>query len=550
MPDFKSLGLSPELLQSIQTLGYEKPTAIQAEVIPYILANPLGDIVALAQTGTGKTAAFGLPLGDLVDWKSNDTQALILSPTRELAVQITGDLKGFYANVRGANVLAVYGGAGIYDQIKGLRRGAQVVVATPGRLMDLINRKAIDLSTVRIVVLDEADEMLNMGFRDDIEEILRSVPEERAVWLYSATMPKAIEQIAKRYMREPAKFSAGKQNTAAANLAHNYYLVDGRQRYPVLKRTLDFFPDIYAIVFCQTKIETRKIAEHLEHDGYRAEALHGDLSQGQRETVMAKFRNKTISILIATDVAARGIDVDNVTHVIHFSLPDDFEAYTHRSGRTARAGKSGQAIALVTQKERYKVKQIEKSLNIQMKLIDVPSADDVLKTQMVKLAERVNAVTISPETMSSIEKFQLDQIEPMQVWAYLLSKEIAAPEKLMSGGDFNHREDSRDSRPSRDKREGRSSGGSDFHEERGSGRYTSVYVGLGQKDQMNAARILKLTCDKAGIAKNLVGKIKLFHDHAVVDIDETKANEAIDKLRGATWDNKGFRVKLMNERKR
>jgi ATP-dependent RNA helicase DeaD len=526
MSHFSLTGLSPQLLATVAELGYTKPTGIQELVIPHALMQPESDFIALAQTGTGKTAAFGLPLADLVDFDRKETQALILSPTRELALQITNDLTAFCAGNKKAHIVTVYGGAGIQDQIRQLKRGPQIVVATPGRLIDFINRRAIDLSLVKFVILDEADEMLNMGFRDDIEDILKSVPEERNVWLFSATMPKQIEQIAKRYMRNPAKFAAAKQNTTALNLTHDYFLVDGRQKYPVLKRLLDSEPDIYAIVFCQTKNDTRVVAEHLVKDGYNAEALHGDLSQSQRESVMNKFRQRVVTILVATDVAARGIDVDSVSHVIHYSLPDEFENYTHRSGRTARAGRSGKAIALVAHKEQYTIRHLEKELGLKMNKIPIPSGIDVLQNKIQTFKTRIEETVVTEAIVKAIEDNGLMETDVLKLLAFLFKKENIDLE-MKDDRDLNHIKDSRDSR------EPMMPGG----------QFVPVYIGLGKHNNMNAGRIMKLVCDKAGVPRTGIGRIRLFHDHAEVGISENLLEKAMDKLRKTKWDDRPFKVK-------
>ena len=333
---FKELGLLKPVLDAITELGFESPTPIQEKVIPTLLSDSC-DIVALAQTGTGKTAAFGLPLVSLIDFAERKPVALVLAPTRELCMQITSDLKTFSKNIQGANIVAVYGGASIRGQVDDLRRGAQIVVATPGRMVDIIQRGSIDLQNIKYVVLDEADEMLNMGFKEDLDFILSSASDKKNTWLFSATMPNEVLAISRNYMKNPLEITAGTKNLANENIEHNYYVTQERERYNVLKRIADFYPDIFSVVFCRTKIETQKVAEKLIKDGYNADSLHGDLSQAQRDQVMKRFRARTLQLLIATDVAARGIDVSDITHVIHFNLPDEIENYTHRSGRTARA---------------------------------------------------------------------------------------------------------------------------------------------------------------------------------------------------------------------
>ena len=398
---FNELGLNQDLLKAVADLGFENPTPIQEKTIPALLTED-ADIVALAQTGTGKTAAFGLPLLGKINSNSKKTQALILAPTRELCVQIAGDLKNFSKYVLGLHVLPVYGGAAIVNQIKDLKKGIQIVVATPGRLVDLIERKAIQLNEIQYVILDEADEMLNMGFKDDLDTILAETPFNKSVWLFSATMASEVSRIAKKYMREPIEFSVGKKNQGADKIEHVFYSVHFRDRYLALKRIADFYPDIYGLVFCRTKIETQEVADALIKDGYSADALHGDLSQAQRDFVMKRFRNKTLQMLVATDVAARGIDVDNITHVINYNLPEDDESYTHRSGRTARAGKSGISIAIVTKKDIGRIKDLERKIGKSFRKSLVPTGVEVCEKQLFHLVHKLHKVEVMDE---EIEKF-------------------------------------------------------------------------------------------------------------------------------------------------
>lgn len=398
---FEELGLNSSLMQAIHDLGYKEPTPIQQQAIP-LLTNKSTDVVALAQTGTGKTAAFGFPILNSIDASDKDTQALILAPTRELCLQITNDLKNFGKYVKGLNITAVYGGASIENQIREIKNGSQIIAATPGRLVDLIERRAVKLQTINIVVLDEADEMLNMGFKDDLDTILEQTPETKNTWLFSATMPKEVERIAKNYMNNPAEISAGKRNEGAENIKHLYYLVNQRDRYLALKRIADFYPEIFGMVFCRTKAETQQVADALIKDGYSADALHGDLSQSQRDFVMKRFRNRTLQMLVATDVAARGIDVDNITHVINYNLPEDAENYTHRSGRTARAGRSGISIAIITPKETGRIKDIERIINKKFEHASIPEGVEVCEKQLFHLVKKLHDVEVRDE---DIEKY-------------------------------------------------------------------------------------------------------------------------------------------------
>ena len=404
--NFNELGLEDSLQRAVTDLGFEEPTVIQEKAIPMLLEEEK-DLVGLAQTGTGKTAAFGLPLLQKVDTKVKKVQGLILSPTRELCVQIADDLAKF-SKYKRTSVVAVYGGASIDRQVSSIKRGAQVVVATPGRLNDLIKRRLVDLSEVRIAVLDEADEMLNMGFKDELDAILSKTPEEKKTWLFSATMVNEVRRIASNYMSNPLEISAGKANTTNKNIDHQYVVVTQRVRYEALKRVLDFNPDIFAVIFCRTKRDTQEVADKLSGDGYNSDALHGDLSQAQRDRVMKKFRDKSISILVATDVAARGIDVNDVTHVIHHQLPEDVENYTHRSGRTARAGKKGVSVALVIGKDRYKIKQLEKHTGAKFTEIIPPTAEEICEKKLFSFSQDLNASEID----ESVEKYT-DQLNEL-----------------------------------------------------------------------------------------------------------------------------------------
>ena len=391
---FKDFGIREESIRSIKELGFTKPTTIQVESIP-VLKKGLRDFIGLAQTGTGKTAAFGLPLIELVDLEKKTIQALILAPTRELCIQISNDLESYCKYLQGLNIVSIYGGSSIKLQINRIKKGAQVVVATPGRLNDLIRRKKIDLSTVKYVILDEADEMLNMGFQEDIDTILEFTPKDRKTWLFAATMPDEIYAIIGKYMHDPFEITAGIKNAGADNIEHIYYVVHERDRYTALKRILDVNPDIFAIVFCRTKIGTQEIAEKLIKDGYNADSIHGDLSQVQRDKVMKHYREKSLQLLVATDVAARGIDVNNVSHVINYQLPDETEIYTHRSGRTARAGKSGITISIINTKDMGKIRYIEKHINKKFIYSKVPGGVEVCEQQLLALMKRIKTVEIN-----------------------------------------------------------------------------------------------------------------------------------------------------------
>ncbi|QEE50902.1 DEAD/DEAH box helicase [Flavobacterium alkalisoli] len=396
MNKFEQLGLNESLLRAINDLGFENPSEVQEKAIPLLLEKDT-DIVALAQTGTGKTAAFGFPLIQKIDAENKNTQALILSPTRELCLQITNEIKLYSKYVKGLHTVAVYGGASITEQAKEIRRGAQIIVATPGRMQDMINRGLVNISKIDYCVLDEADEMLNMGFYDDIVSILSTSPTDKSTWLFSATMPQEVARIAREFMRKPLEITVGHKNSGSSTVSHEFYLVNARDRYEALKRLADANPDIFSVVFCRTKRDTQAVAEKLIENGYNAAALHGDLSQAQRDAVMKSFRNRQIQMLVATDVAARGIDVDNVTHVINYQLPDDIETYNHRSGRTGRAGKLGTSIVIITKSELRKINAIERTIKQKFEEKSIPSGIEICEIQLFHLANRIKDVEIDHE---------------------------------------------------------------------------------------------------------------------------------------------------------
>ena len=407
---FTELGLSPNILEGISRLGFETPTPVQSEVIPVILEDKR-DVVALAQTGTGKTAAFGLPLLQMLTPKSPVPQALVLCPTRELCMQITRDLQSYATALPGVRVLAVYGGADIRPQLSALERGVQVVVATPGRMLDILRRERVDFSQIDRVVLDEADEMLNMGFVEDLESILSTVPDGARTLLFSATMPREVAQIAKKYMREPVEITVGNRNARAENVNHEYYVVHARDRYDALRRIVDVYPRMYGIVFCRTRLETQDIADYLGRDGYNAEALHGDLSQHQRDAVMKHFREGQTQILVATDVAARGLDVNDLSHVINYNLPDELHSYTHRTGRTGRAGKEGIAVAIVHMREHFEIKRLERLIGQPFTRRPVPTGDEIVRARLLAFADRLQEHdTISPSVEDHLAEM-LDRLE-------------------------------------------------------------------------------------------------------------------------------------------
>lgn len=416
MTAFKALGLDEQLLQAITEMGFETPSEVQEQAIPILLQNDT-DLVALAQTGTGKTAAFGFPMLQKINVESRTTQGLILSPTRELCMQITNEMKAYGKHKKGLNVVAIYGGASITDQARQIKKGAQIIVATPGRMKDMISRNMIDISKIEYCVLDEADEMLNMGFYEDITEILSYSPQEKSTWLFSATMPKEVATIAKKFMHDPAEVTVGSKNIGSENVSHEYFVVGGRDRYSALKRLADANPEIFSVVFCRTKRDTQKVAEQLIADGYSAGAIHGDLSQNQRDIVMKQFRARQIQMMVATDVAARGIDVDNITHVINYQLPDEIETYTHRSGRTGRAGNTGISMVIVTKSEVRKIKSIEKKIQQEFIKKEIPSGMEICEMQLMHLANNIKETEINhdidvylPKINESLQGFTKEEL--------------------------------------------------------------------------------------------------------------------------------------------
>jgi ATP-dependent RNA helicase DeaD len=472
MSTFQELGLSEDLLNAIKDLGFTKPSEVQEKAIP-ILLDKEQDLVALAQTGTGKTAAFGFPMLQKIDIDSRTTQGLILSPTRELCLQITNELKLYGKYCKGLNVTAIYGGASITDQARQVKRGAQIIVATPGRMKDMISRKLVDISKIQYSVLDEADEMLNMGFYEDITDILSHTPDDKSTWLFSATMPKEVSIIAKKFMYDPTEITVGNKNESTSQVSHEYYLVNARDRYQALKRLSDANPEIFSVVFCRTKRDTQKVAENLIEDGYSAGALHGDLSQNQRDLVMKSFRNRQIQTLVATDVAARGIDVDDITHVINYQLPDEPEIYTHRSGRTGRAGKTGISMVIVSKSEVRKIKSIERIIKKQFEKKDIPSGTDIVEVQLMALANKIHTT----ETNHEIDK-HLESIN--ELFADTNKDELI--KKFFSvefNRFYNYYQKSKDLTVSESRGSDRDSGGRDYGKSNNDTRY---FINVGRKD--------------------------------------------------------------------
>ncbi len=547
MSTFSALGIEAGLLQSIEALGFTEPTPIQEKAIPVLLQGTK-DFIGLAQTGTGKTAAFGLPLLQLINKENKFPQALIICPTRELCLQISNDLDKFKSKADRISITAVYGGASIGDQIRSLKRGTHAVVATPGRLIDLIERKAINLENIHYVVLDEADEMLNMGFKDDIEFILQNTPNRQSTWLFSATMPPEIRQVSKRYMKQPFEITIGKVNAANANIDHQYFATSHINRYETLKRIIDFNPGLYGIIFTRTKADAQEITESLIREGYDIEALHGDLTQAQRDKVMARFREKSLQLLIATDVAARGIDVQGITHVINYELPDDTEVYTHRSGRTGRAGRSGVSISIVTPKEIYRLRQIEKLVNTRFHKMDIPAGKDVCRKQFFHFIDKMLQADIShgeyeaylpvlKEKFANVEKEEiLQRVAALEFDRFLKYYENAA--------DLNLREEKRGERSSRggERENGRDTRGRKFGG--GSGNYQRLFVNLGTKDGFYKASFLQFILDMSDLNKDVLGKIDMKEMNSWIEIEEGAAKKMIRAIDGKNY--RGRRIR-MNE---
>ena len=547
MKTFEELGVSDELLLAISEMGFEMPMPVQAKVIPHLL-NEDNDVVALAQTGTGKTAAFGLPVLQRINAKKRHPQAVILSPTRELCLQIAEDLADFSKYLPDVNVLPVYGGSSIESQIRSLRKGVQVIVATPGRLLDLIKRGVAHLENVHTVILDEADEMLNMGFLDSINEVLSNVPENRKMLMFSATMPPEIDKIAKTYMRDPVEFVVGQRNEGSANVNHIYYMVHARDKYLALKRIADNNPSIYAIIFCRTRRDTQEIADRLIQDGYNADALHGDLSQQQRDLTMKKFRDRVISILVATDVAARGLDVDDLTHVINYGLPDDTAVYTHRSGRTGRAGKTGVSVSIIHSRERGKVRDIEKIIGKKFERKEVPSPEHIIEKQLFNLAHRLECVEVNDE---QIDKYftgvsrKLGWLTGEDLLKRILSLEFNrlleyyknAPviEIVEDKKPQKEKKEKVDNKPRTDKEKDRRTA------EKGMAR---VYINLGKADGFYAGNLIEIINKNLSGARVEVGRIDLLSGYSLFDVKKGDAKRVVASLKGCDFLGKRIFIEI------
>ncbi len=535
MINFTEFALKPEILKALTDLGYTNPTPIQEKAIPHLLESSQ-DLKAFAQTGTGKTAAFSLPILQKINLENPKTQAIILAPTRELALQITKNIKEYGKYLPNFHVLAIYGGASIDTQIRGLKRGAQILVGTPGRTVDLIKRRQIDLSQIKWLVLDEADEMLNMGFKDELDQILEVTPKTKQTLLFSATFPQEVHNIAKHYMDKPMEIISGKANVGAENVKHQYYVVAEKNRYAALKRIVDVNPDIYGIIFCRTRIETQNIADLLIEDGYSADSLHGELSQNQRDLVMQKFRNKTIQLLVATDVAARGLDVNDLTHIINYKLPDQAEVYTHRSGRTGRAGKTGNSVVIINVKEGRKIQEIQRSIGKKFEQKLLPSGKEICEKQLFKLIDKVKAVNVNEEQIASyldVIYEKLGSLNREELIKKFVSIEFNSFLKYYeSAGDLNL--SARDNEKGGSERKGRSS----------DENFTRFFINLGKKDNLNPARLIGVI-NEQNIAKNIeIGQIDILETFSFFEADKQYTEGMLSKLNEATFNGRRISVEI------
>ncbi|MFY8128984.1 MAG: DEAD/DEAH box helicase [Chitinophagaceae bacterium] len=573
MITFSELGLDERLVQATEALGYVNPTPIQEKSIP-VLISGTKDMIGLAQTGTGKTAAFGLPLLHLVNEKDKFAQALVVCPTRELCLQIVKEMDLFKQFIPQMQIVAVYGGSSIGLQIRDLKRGVQIVVATPGRLIDLIERKAINLEQIKFVVLDEADEMLNMGFKEDIEFILQNTPNRESTWLFSATMPSEIKRVSKKYMTDPFEVTVGKVNTANKNIDHQYYITQAQHRYETLKRLIDFNPGMYGIIFTRTKMDAQEIAEKLTREGYDIDALHGDLSQPQRDKVMNAFRDKTLQLLIATDVAARGIDVKEITHVINFELPDDTEVYTHRSGRTGRAGSTGICMSIIHQRELSKLKSIERLVQSQFHKMDIPAGKDVCRKQFYHFMDNLLKVDISHgdyQTYLPMLQEKFADVTKEEILTRMAATEFDRFLRYYENSeDLNIREqkrndrgdrkdarndnsrdrNNRNDRNSRNDRNDRGDRGNDRYEsgKNSGGNMQRIFVNLGTKDGFYKSSFLQFVLDMSDLKKDVVGKIDMKEMNSWIEVERKSAKQMITAIDGKNYRGRKIRMNDANSR--
>ncbi|MCT3733307.1 DEAD/DEAH box helicase [Elizabethkingia anophelis] len=559
---FTETNLSPEILKAIGELGYESPTEIQKQTIPFI-SSDIRDLIALAQTGTGKTAAFSLPILDMVDDTSRKIQFLVLCPTRELCLQITKDIKNYSKYLPNIKTVAVYGGSSINDQIRSLREKPQIIVGTPGRVIDLINRKSLDFSNIHWLVLDEADEMLSMGFKDDLETIISETPETKQTFLFSATMSKEVERISKNYLTKPHRISVGSINEVKKNIKHEYYVVGYRQKKEALKRLIDNNPNQYSIIFCRTRMETQEVADFLMQNGYAADALHGDLSQAQRDTVMKKFRLKNIDILVATDVAARGLDVDSLTHVIHFSLPDDPEVFVHRSGRTGRAGKDGISIALIKPEESRKLKQIKSQSKIEINEMKIPTGKEIIKAQVEGVFEKLfseheNYFEFDASLIPDLSNFtkeelvgQLLQFQLRDMALYYENRNDIAEQKFNGRDDSergSRRERSRDRDRDRDRGDRNSRDRGDRKSRKKSENMVRFFFNLGKRDELKKVDVLDIinqSTKKSG-KKADIGDIEILEKFTFFEVEKSFKNEVMGNINNKKFKGREMRLEVAN----
>jgi len=549
MIPFSELGLQESLLKAIEDLGFETPSEVQEKAIPLLLADHI-DLVALAQTGTGKTAAFGFPLIQRIDPSSRTTQGLILSPTRELCLQITKEIQAYSKYERGLNTVAIYGGASIQDQARQIQRGAQIVVATPGRMKDMISRGMVDISKIDYCILDEADEMLNMGFFEDIKDILSNTPKEKATWLFSATMPKEVAIIAKKFMNSPQEITVGTKNSGATTVQHEYYVAGGRDRYPVLKRLADTNPNIFSVIFCRTKRDTQKVAENLIEDGYNAGALHGDLSQNQRDLVMNAFRKKQIQMLVATDVAARGIDVDDITHVINYQLPDEIETYNHRSGRTGRAGKSGTSMVIITRSEMRKIKAIENKIQKKFIAKPIPTGMEICETQLYHLVNKIKDTEVNADVENYLPAINemLEGIDKDTLVQKIVSVEFGRFFNYYNKAkDLNSNDRDRGERPERGER--RDSGGS---RDRGASKNyggdgsTRYFINIGEKDGYDWMSLKDFLRDTVNLGKDDIFKVDVKESFSFFNSEANVEEAILNTFKDLKVDGRFVNVEVSN----
>ena len=540
MKTFEELGVSPEIRKAIEEMGYENPMPVQEEVIPYLLGEN-NDVVALAQTGTGKTAAFGLPLLQQIDVKNRVPQSLILCPTRELCLQIAGDLNDYSKYIDGLKVLPVYGGSSIDSQIRSLKRGVHIIVATPGRLLDLMERKTVSLSTVHNIVLDEADEMLNMGFTDSINAILADVPKERNTLLFSATMSPEIARISKNYLQNAKEITIGRKNESTSNVKHVAYTVQAKDKYAALKRIVDYYPQIYGIIFCRTRKETQEIADKLMQEGYNADSLHGELSQAQRDAVMQKFRIRNLQLLVATDVAARGLDVDDLTHVINYGLPDDTESYTHRSGRTGRAGKTGTSIAIINLREKGKLREIERIIGKKFIAGEMPTGKQICEKQLIKVIDELEKVKVNEEEITDF----MPEIYRKLEW---LSKEDLI--KRMVSHEFNrfldYYRDREEIETPTDSRERNTRDSRERGSRKAAPGFTRLFINLGKMDSFFPSELISLLNSNTR-GRIELGRIDLMKNFSFFEVEEKEAQNVVKALNRANWNGRKVSVEVAGE---